>query len=104
MIIMCDEYGHTKGGNNNTYCHDDAVSFLSTLKLSVRYCHQYFTVISSSVTIVVTLVIRLIISGGIRRTLILMVSIGSPDVSRISEGRQPPTCCSLPLHVDRLSW
>jgi len=22
MILMGDEYGHTKGGNNNTYCHD----------------------------------------------------------------------------------
>ncbi|KAH1049372.1 hypothetical protein GLYMA_08G028400v4 [Glycine max] len=23
MIYMGDEYGHTKGGNNNTYCHDN---------------------------------------------------------------------------------
>jgi isoamylase len=23
MILMGDEYGHTKNGNNNTYCHDD---------------------------------------------------------------------------------
>ncbi|HSX03750.1 MAG TPA: glycogen debranching protein GlgX [Rhabdochlamydiaceae bacterium] len=23
MILMGDEYGHTKDGNNNTYCHDD---------------------------------------------------------------------------------
>lgn len=22
MFVMGDEYGHTKGGNNNTYCHD----------------------------------------------------------------------------------
>ncbi len=22
MVCMGDEYGHTKGGNNNTYCHD----------------------------------------------------------------------------------
>lgn len=22
MILMGDEYGHTKDGNNNTYCHD----------------------------------------------------------------------------------
>ncbi len=28
MITMGDEYGHTKGGNNNTYCHDNPVSFL----------------------------------------------------------------------------
>lgn len=24
MLLMGDEYGHTKGGNNNTWCHDDA--------------------------------------------------------------------------------
>lgn len=28
MITMGDEYGHTKGGNNNTYCHDNFVSTL----------------------------------------------------------------------------
>jgi isoamylase len=22
MLHMGDEYGHTKNGNNNTYCHD----------------------------------------------------------------------------------
>jgi pullulanase/glycogen debranching enzyme len=26
MFYMGDEYGHTKGGNNNTYCHDHHVS------------------------------------------------------------------------------
>ncbi|PPS00930.1 hypothetical protein GOBAR_AA19751 [Gossypium barbadense] len=25
MIHMGDEYGHTKGGNNNTYCHDNYI-------------------------------------------------------------------------------
>ena len=25
MLHMGDEYGHTKGGNNNTYCHDSEV-------------------------------------------------------------------------------
>jgi len=25
MILMGDEYGHTKEGNNNTYCHDTEV-------------------------------------------------------------------------------
>jgi pullulanase/glycogen debranching enzyme len=30
MIYMGDEYGHTKGGNNNTYCHDNYVIPLST--------------------------------------------------------------------------
>ncbi|KAK8967553.1 hypothetical protein KSP40_PGU011960 [Platanthera guangdongensis] len=27
MIHMGDEYGHTKGGNNNTYCHDNYLSY-----------------------------------------------------------------------------
>ena len=28
MILMGDEYGHTKGGNNNTYCHDSSLNYL----------------------------------------------------------------------------
>ncbi|KAG6627799.1 hypothetical protein I3843_15G132000 [Carya illinoinensis] len=28
MISMGDEYGHTKGGNNNTYCHDSYVNYM----------------------------------------------------------------------------
>lgn len=27
MITMGDEYGHTKGGNNNTYCHDNFINY-----------------------------------------------------------------------------
>lgn len=27
MIYMGDEYGHTKGGNNNTYCHDNNINY-----------------------------------------------------------------------------
>lgn len=27
MLTMGDEYGHTKGGNNNTYCHDNDVNY-----------------------------------------------------------------------------
>mmetsp|Transcript_16820 Transcript_16820/g.53270 ORF Transcript_16820/g.53270 Transcript_16820/m.53270 type:complete len:136 (+) Transcript_16820:2225-2632(+) len=27
MLHMGDEYGHTKGGNNNTYCHDNALNW-----------------------------------------------------------------------------
>lgn len=27
MIHMGDEYGHTKGGNNNTYCHDNYLNY-----------------------------------------------------------------------------
>lgn len=33
MIHMGDEYGHTKGGNNNTYCHDNYVMIYSLLFL-----------------------------------------------------------------------
>jgi isoamylase len=29
MIVMGDEYGHTKGGNNNTYCHDNALNYFN---------------------------------------------------------------------------
>ena len=28
MIHMGDEYGHTKGGNNNTYCHDNDMNWM----------------------------------------------------------------------------
>lgn len=28
MILMGDEYGHSKGGNNNTYCHDSSLNYL----------------------------------------------------------------------------
>ncbi|CAK7345556.1 unnamed protein product [Dovyalis caffra] len=27
MIYTGDEYGHTKGGNNNTYCHDNSINY-----------------------------------------------------------------------------
>lgn len=27
MLTMGDEYGHTKGGNNNTYCHDSELNW-----------------------------------------------------------------------------
>lgn len=27
MLTMGDEYGHTKGGNNNTYCHDSPLNW-----------------------------------------------------------------------------
>ena len=29
MLLMGDEYGHTKGGNNNTYCHDSPLNYLN---------------------------------------------------------------------------
>ena len=28
MILMGDEYGHSKSGNNNTYCHDSKLNYL----------------------------------------------------------------------------
>lgn len=27
MLVMGDEYGHSKGGNNNTYCHDGEINY-----------------------------------------------------------------------------
>lgn len=29
MLLMGDEYGHSKGGNNNTYCHDDELNWFN---------------------------------------------------------------------------
>ncbi len=28
MLLMGDEIGHSKGGNNNSYCHDDLINYL----------------------------------------------------------------------------
>lgn len=28
MINMGDEYGHSKAGNNNTYCHDSELNYV----------------------------------------------------------------------------
>ncbi|XP_024544840.1 isoamylase 1, chloroplastic [Selaginella moellendorffii] len=33
MVTMGDEYAHTKGGNNNTYCHDNAINYFRWDKL-----------------------------------------------------------------------
>ncbi|KAH6779241.1 isoamylase 1 [Perilla frutescens var. hirtella] len=44
MIYMGDEYGHTKGGNNNTYCHDNFINYFRWDKLEeassdfLRFC------------------------------------------------------------------
>lgn len=32
MLYMGDEYGHSKGGNNNTYCHDSDLNYLDWQK------------------------------------------------------------------------
>ena len=29
MMTMGDEYGHTKRGNNNTYCHDNELNYVN---------------------------------------------------------------------------
>ncbi|KAK9843453.1 hypothetical protein WJX81_003335 [Elliptochloris bilobata] len=29
MVLMGDEYGHSKGGNNNTYCHDSPLNWFN---------------------------------------------------------------------------
>ncbi|KAJ4975662.1 hypothetical protein NE237_000768 [Protea cynaroides] len=46
MIYMGDEYGHTKGGNNNTYCHDNYMNYFrwdkkeESLSDFFRFCHH----------------------------------------------------------------
>lgn len=39
MLSMGDEYGHTKFGNNNTWCHDNTLNWFLWDQLSV---HHYF--------------------------------------------------------------
>ncbi|KNA14483.1 hypothetical protein SOVF_107160 isoform B [Spinacia oleracea] len=45
MIYMGDEYGHTKGGNNNSYCHDNDINYFRWDKKEAassdffRFCH-----------------------------------------------------------------
>jgi len=34
MMLMGDEYGHSKDGNNNTYCHDDDLNWFNWNKAS----------------------------------------------------------------------
>ncbi|KAH9805601.1 isoamylase 1 [Citrus sinensis] len=40
MISMGDEYGHTKGGNNNTYCHDNDVNLCTLLISGTLLTHE----------------------------------------------------------------
>ncbi|GER41762.1 glycogen debranching enzyme [Striga asiatica] len=45
MIYMGDEYGHTKGGNNNTYCHDNYIdSVKGELYIAFNASHVAVTV------------------------------------------------------------
>ncbi|XP_039120235.1 isoamylase 1, chloroplastic isoform X2 [Dioscorea cayenensis subsp. rotundata] len=45
MIYMGDEYGHSKGGNNNTYCHDNHLNYFRWDRKEdsssdfYRFCH-----------------------------------------------------------------
>lgn len=43
MLTMGDEYGHTKGGNNNTWCQDNALSWFDwdQLKLKEEFYRFY---------------------------------------------------------------
>jgi hypothetical protein len=36
MVAMGDEYGHSKGGNNNTYCHDSPLNWFQWDALEAR--------------------------------------------------------------------
>ena len=38
MIHMGDEYGHSKCGNNNTYCHDSPLNWLNWLQVRPGCC------------------------------------------------------------------
>jgi pullulanase/glycogen debranching enzyme len=33
MLVMGDEYGHSKRGNNNTYCHDSDLNYVDWSQL-----------------------------------------------------------------------
>ncbi|KAK9268765.1 hypothetical protein L1049_000527 [Liquidambar formosana] len=41
MIYMGDEYGHTKGGNNNTYCHDNDINYFHWDKKAESSCDLF---------------------------------------------------------------
>ncbi|KAJ4734304.1 Glycogen debranching enzyme [Rhynchospora pubera] len=41
MIYMGDEYGHTKGGNNNTYCHDNYLNYFRWDRKEEQSCDLY---------------------------------------------------------------
>ncbi|KAL6646651.1 hypothetical protein ACP70R_015728 [Stipagrostis hirtigluma subsp. patula] len=41
MFYMGDEYGHTKGGNNNTYCHDHYVNYFRWYKMEEQSSDLY---------------------------------------------------------------
>ncbi|XP_010558314.1 PREDICTED: isoamylase 1, chloroplastic [Tarenaya hassleriana] len=41
MFYMGDEYGHTKGGNNNTYCHDNYINYFRWDKQD-ESCSDFF--------------------------------------------------------------
>lgn len=68
MIYMGDEYGHTKEGNNNTYCHDNYV----IISLLFILCTSSNPVIDSF-----WLWYRLITSGGTRRKILHQTSSDS---------------------------
>jgi isoamylase len=36
MITMGDEYGHSKQGNNNTYCHDSELNWFNWQQVGSR--------------------------------------------------------------------
>ncbi|EPS64233.1 isoamylase isoform 1, partial [Genlisea aurea] len=42
MICMGDEYGHTKGGNNNTYCHDNFINYFRWDKMKEQTSSDFF--------------------------------------------------------------
>lgn len=37
MVLMGDEYGHTKNGNNNTWCQDNSLNWFSWKQLEIQH-------------------------------------------------------------------
>jgi isoamylase/glycogen operon protein len=42
MLLMGDEYGHTKGGNNNTWCQDNKLNWFLWDKLQANTTFYHF--------------------------------------------------------------
>ena len=53
MLLAGDEMGRSQGGNNNTYCHDDALSWIdweltAENKSLLRYSQKLIKLIKAS--------------------------------------------------------
>lgn len=48
MMLMGDEYGHTRYGNNNSYGHDSAINNFQWGQVRSTFCFVFFIVLSIS--------------------------------------------------------